>query len=111
MLAPLRRRVPFVIPRPAVRDAVRWRQLIGELGVTVAIAESALTTSEEQAEPSRVRVLGTGGEKVQAAAAESAVVDQAQEKLMGRHEQIVASTASSEGRRPSADRAGVASRT
>ncbi|MCY1067140.1 hypothetical protein OV090_20425 [Nannocystis sp. RBIL2] len=97
VLAPLRRRVPFVIPKPPVRDAVRWRQLIDELGVTVAIADSALAMIEEQTEPSRVRVLGTGGEKVQAAAAESAVADQAQEKLMGRHEQIVASTASSEG--------------
>ncbi|MCY1011788.1 hypothetical protein OV079_40795 [Nannocystis pusilla] len=97
VLAPLRRKVPFVVPRPAVRDAVRWRRMIDALGVTVAIAESALAASEEQAEPSRVRVFGTGGEKVQAAAAESAVANQAQEKLMGRHEQIVASTASSAG--------------
>jgi fatty-acyl-CoA synthase len=97
VLAPLRRRVPFVIPRPPMRDAVRWRRLIGELGVTVAIADSALAMIEEQAEPSRVRVLGTAGEKVQAAAAESAVANQAQEKLMGRHEQIVASTAASAG--------------
>lgn len=97
VLAPLRRRVPFVIPRPPVRDAVRWRQMIDGLGVTVAIAESALAMIEEQTEPSRVRVLGTGGEKVQAAAAESAVANQAQENLMGRHEQVVASTAASEG--------------
>lgn len=97
VLAPLRRRVPFVIPRPAVRDAVRWRRMIDALGVTVAIAESALAASEEQAEPARVRVFGTAGEKVRAAAAESAVANQAQEKLMGRHEPIVASAASSEG--------------
>ena len=97
VLAPLRRRVPFVIPRPAVRDAVRWRRLIDQLGVTVAIAESALAVIEKQAEPSRVRVCGTGGEKLRAAAAESAAANQAQEKLMGRHEPIVASAASSEG--------------
>lgn len=97
VLAPLRRRVPFVVPKPAVRDVARWRRMIEELGVTVAIAEPALAAIEKQAEPSRARVFGTGGEKVQAAAAEPAVANQAQEKLMGRHEQIVASAAASEG--------------
>ncbi|WAS93375.1 AMP-binding protein [Nannocystis punicea] len=65
VLAPLRRRLPFVISRSVARGVDRWLRLIDELGVTVTIAEpSALAQVRGRAELARVQMLGLAGEAV-----------------------------------------------